>query len=95
MDHEEGVGGSDSPLPVREAQPVVLQAETVDETSSSACFCIPSRVFCPFTSTRGGNNIDHPQRNIIDQSIQTGHGSTQANAQIRAYFLTIAITANS
>jgi hypothetical protein len=90
MDHEEGVGGSDSPLPVREAQPVVSQAETLDETSSSACCCIPSGVFRPFTSMRGGSNIGLSQRNVSvgDQSTQTGQGSSQAEAQIRVYFLT-------
>jgi hypothetical protein len=92
MDHEEGVGGSDSALPFREAQPVVSQAETQDETSSSACCCIPSGVFRPFTSIRGGNNIDHAQRNVSDQSTQAGQDSSQAEAQIRTYFLTIAKT---
>jgi hypothetical protein len=89
MDVEEGVGGSDSALPVREAQPVVSQTETLDKTSSSACCCIPLR---PFTSMRGGSNIDQSQRNVNDQSTQTGQGSSQAEAQIRAYFLTIAET---
>jgi hypothetical protein len=89
MDVEEGVGGSDSALPVREAQPVFSQAETLDKTSSHACCCIPLR---PFTSMRGGSNIDHSRRNVSDQSTQTGHGSSQAEAQIRAYFLTIAET---
>ena len=89
MDHEEGVVGSDSALPVREAQPVVSQPETLGETSSSACCCIPSGVFRPFC---GGSNIDHSQRNVTDQSTQTGPGSGQAAAQIRAYFLTIAET---
>jgi hypothetical protein len=89
MDHEEGLGGSDLALPVRGAQPILSQAETLDETSSSACCCIPFR---PFTSMRGGSNIDHSQRNVSDQSTQTGHGSSQAEAQIRAYFLTIAET---
>ena len=84
MDHEEGVGGSDS------AQPVVPQIETLpDETSSSACGCIPSGVFRPFTSMRGGSNIGHSQRNVSDQSTQTGQGLGQAEAQNRAYFLTI------
>jgi hypothetical protein len=84
MDHDEGVGGSDP------AQPVVSQAETLDETPTSACCCIPSGVFRPFTSMRGGgNNIDHSQHNVSNQSTQTGQGSGQAEAQIRAYFLTI------
>jgi hypothetical protein len=83
MDHDEGVGGTDL------AQPVVSQAETLDETPTSACCCIPSGVFRPFTSMRGGNNIDHSQRNVIDQSTQTGQGSSEAEAQICAYFLTI------
>jgi hypothetical protein len=38
---------------------------------------------------RGVNNTDHSQRNVSDQSIQTGQGSGQADAQIRAYFLLI------
>jgi hypothetical protein len=88
--HEEGVGGSNPALPVHEAQPVVPQIETLDETSSSACGCIPpSGVFRPFASMRGGSNVDHSQRNVSDQSAQTGQGSGQADAQIRAYFLTI------
>ena len=82
MDHEEGVGGSDS------AQPVVPQIETLDETSS-ACGCIPSGVFRPFTSMRGGSNIERSQRDVSDQSTQTGQGSGQTEAQIRAYFLVI------
>ena len=92
MDHEKGVGGSDSALPVREAeaQPVVSQAETLDETSSSACCCIPSGVFRPFTSMRSGSNIGQSERKVNDtagdQPTQTG----EAEAQIRAYFLTIA-----
>ncbi len=90
-DHDEGVGGSDSVLPVREAQPFVSQVETLDsnEASSSACCCIPSGAFRPFTSMRGRNNIDHSQRNVSDQSTQTGQGgSSQAKAQIRVYFFT-------
>ena len=82
MDHEEGVGGSDS------AQPVVPQIETLEETSS-ACGSILSGVFRPFTSIRGGSNIEHSQHNVSDQSTQTGQGSGQAEAQNRAYFLTI------
>jgi hypothetical protein len=89
MDVEEGVGGSDSALPVREAQPVLSQAETLDKTPSHDCCCITLR---PFTSMRGGSNIDHSRRNVSDQSTQTGQGSSQAEAQIRAYFLTIAET---
>jgi hypothetical protein len=92
MDHKEGVGGSDSALPVREVQPVVSQAETLDETSCSTCGCIPSRVFRPFTLLRDGRNTDHSQRNVNDQSTQTGQGSSQAGAHIRAYFLTIVET---
>jgi len=51
-DYEEGVGGSDSALSVREARPVVSQAETQDKTSFSACCCflvrlkIPHKHFC-------------------------------------------------
>jgi hypothetical protein len=82
IDHEEGVGGSDF------ARPVVPQIETLDETSS-ACGCIPSGVFRPFTSMRGGSNIEHSQHNVSDQSTQTGQGLGQAEAQNRAYFLTI------
>jgi hypothetical protein len=92
MYYEEGVGGSDPALPVREAQLIVSQAETLDETSSSTCCCIPSGVFRPFTSMRGGNNIDHSQRNVSDQSTQIGQGLSQTEAQIRAYCLTIAET---
>jgi hypothetical protein len=92
MDHEEGLGGSDPALPVHGAQPIASRAETLDETSSSGCCCIPSGVFRPFTSIRGGSNIDHYQRNASDQPTQTGQGSGQAEAQIRAYFLTIAET---
>ena len=83
---------NDSALPVPEAQPIVSQAETLDETSSSACCCIPSGAFHPFTSTRGGSNIDHSQRNVGDQSTQTGQGPSQEEAQIRVYSLTIAET---
>jgi hypothetical protein len=85
MDHDEGVGGSDP------AQQVVSQAKTLDETSTPACCCIPSGVFRPFTSMRGGSDIDHSQRNVNDQSIQT-QASSQAEAQIRAYSVTIAET---
>ena len=99
MDLEEGVKGSDSGLSIREAQdaqPVVLQTENLDETSSSACCCIPSGVFRPFTSMRGGSNIDYSQRNVNDatgdQSTQTGQGSSQEEAQIRTYFLLIGET---
>ena len=89
MDHKDGVGGSDSALPVREVQPVVSQAETLDETCCSACGCIPSGIFRPFTPMRDGRNTDHSQRNVNDQSTQTGQGLSQAGAQIRAYFLMI------
>ena len=97
MDYEEGVEGSNSPLPVHEAQPVVShsQAEALNEPSSSTCYCIPSRAFRPFTSICGGN-IDHSQRNIndttSDQPTQAGQRQSQAEAQIGAYFLTIAET---
>ena len=94
MGHEEEVGGSDSALPVREAQPVVTvsQAETLNETSSSSCCCIPSGVLRPFTSIRGGgrSNINHSQRTVNDTS--TGDQPTQAGLrpnQIRTYFLSI------
>ena len=93
MDHEEEVRGSDSEPPVREARPVVSQDETLDETSS-ACSCIPSRVFRPFTSIRGGSNIDQSKRDVNDatgpQPTQAVQLSSQAEAQIRAYFLTMA-----
>ena len=95
MDHEEEVRGSDSEPPVREARPVVSQDETLDETSS-ACSCIPSRVFRPFTSIRGGSNIDQSKRDVNDatgpQPTQAVQLSSQAEAQIRAYFLTMAET---
>ena len=90
MDHDQGIGGSDSALQVHEAQPVVSPAEIPDETFSSACCCIPSGVFRPFASMHGGINIDHSQRNVGHQSTQTGQGSSQTEAQIRAYFPTIA-----
>jgi hypothetical protein len=83
MDHDEGMGGTDP------AQPDVSQAETLDETASSACCCIRSGVFRPFTSMRGGSNIDHSQRNVSNHSTQTGQGPGQAEAQIRTYFLTM------
>jgi hypothetical protein len=80
MDHEEGVGGCDSALPVREAQSVVSQAETMDET--------PSGVFRPFTSTHGGSNIDRSQHNANDTTGDQQHLS-QADAQTCTCFLTI------
>ena len=81
MNHDEGVIAGDSVLPASEARPVVLQAETMDRTSFSACGCVPSRVLRPFTPTRHGGNADHSQRNV------SGQGSSQARAQTRAYFL--------
>ena len=88
MNHDEGVGGSDSARPVRKAQPVISQAETLDET--------PSGVFRPLTLMRGGNNIDHSQRNVNDttgdQRTQAGQRPSQAEAEIRACFLKIAET---
>ena len=95
MDHEEGMGGSDSALPVHDvqAQPVVALTETLDEPSSSACCCIPSGVFRPFTSTRSGSNIEFSLRNVSDtvgdQPTQVGQPPSQAEAQIRAYFFAI------
>jgi hypothetical protein len=74
-----------------EAQSVVSQAEGV----SSICPCcqIPRRLFCPVTGSEEGN--DAPEINI-DQSRSrddVGHTTsgrlTQAEAQIRACFLTI------
>ena len=88
MDNEEGVGGSDPALSALEAQPVDSQSG-INESTSSACCCILSGVLRPFASMRCGSNIDHPRRNVSDQSTQTGHGSGQAAAQIRAYLLTI------
>jgi hypothetical protein len=88
MNNEEGVGGSDPALSALEAQPVDSQSG-IDDSSSSACCCIPSGVFRPFTSMRCRSNTDHSQRNVSDQSTQTGQGSDQAAAQIRAYLLTI------
>ena len=87
-DLEEGMGGGDSVLPVREAQPVVSRAETLDETSSPACCCIPSGVFRPFTSMRDRSNIHHSQRNVGDE---TGQGLIQPEAHICAYSLPIAV----
>jgi hypothetical protein len=92
IDHDKGVGGSDLVPPVREAQPVVSHVETLgsDETSSSACCCIPSGVFRTTTTMR---NIGPSRRNVSDRSTQTGQGgSSQAEAQIRAYFSAIAET---
>ena len=87
MDHEEEVGGSGSAPPVCEAQLVVSQDETLDETSSSACCCIQSGVFRPFMSIRGGSNNDHSQNDTTgDQPTQAGQLPSQAEAQIRAYF---------
>ena len=88
MGHEEGVGGSNSALPIHEAQPVVSHVEALDHETSSPCGSIASGVFL-FTSMRGGSNIDHSQNNVGDQSTQTGQGSGQAEAQICAYFLMI------
>ena len=91
MDHKEWVGGSDSAQPVREVQPVVSQAETLDETSCSACGCIPSGTFRRMDD---GNkrDIESSQRDISDQQ---GQGPSQSEAQIRAYFLTIVETPRS
>jgi hypothetical protein len=89
MEYEEEVAGNDSAQPVREVQSVVSQTETLDETSSSACGCIPSGVFRPFTSMHGGRNTDHSQRDVSDQPTQTEQGLSQAGAQICAHFLTI------
>jgi len=91
-DHEKGVEGSDS------TPTVVSRAETLDETPSSTCCCIPSGVFRPFTSMRGGSNVDHSQRNVNDTTgdqpkpTQAGQRPSQAGAQIRAYLFTIAET---
>jgi hypothetical protein len=95
MDHEEGVGGSDSALPTRKAQPVVSHTEALDETSPATCCCIPSGVLRPFTSMRGGSNIDYSQRNVNDatgdQQPQAGQRPSRAppEAQTCACFLTI------
>ena len=93
IDHDEGVGGSDS---VPEAQPDVSQAEKLDEISSSDCCCIPSGVFRPFTSMCSGSKNNHSQCNVDDaaedQGTQMGQRPSDAGAQIRAYFLTIAET---
>ena len=77
MDHAEGLEGSGSALPVGDAQPIVSQAEALDET-------VPSGVIRPFTPMGSGSSIDHSQRNASDQPIQIGPGSSQAEAQIRA-----------
>ena len=91
MDHGEDARGRDPALPTCEAQPVVSRVETLDDTtSSSACCCIPGGVFRPFTSTRGGSNIDHSQRNVSEQSAQQARqDSSKAEC---AYFLTITET---
>jgi hypothetical protein len=39
---------------------------------------------------RDGINIDHSQRNVGDQSTQTGQGPSRTGTQICAYFLMIA-----
>ena len=85
MDYDEGVGGSDSAPPVREA---VERTENPDEFSSSACCCIPSGVFRSFTSTRGGinNERDHVSDTAGDQPTQAGQPLSQAEVYIRAYF---------
>ena len=94
MDHHEGMRGSDSAFPIRKGQPVVPQAEKLDETSPSASCCIPSRVFRHFSSMRGGSKIDNSQRNLNDntgdQPTQAGQLVSQAGEHIRAYFLTTA-----
>lgn len=86
MDHEEGAGNN----LVRWAQPVVLQSEKLDETSSSAFCCIPSGVFRPLTSMRGGSKLDNHQRNVDDttgdQPTRAGQRPSQDEGQIRAYF---------
>ena len=100
MGHEEGAGGSDSELPVREAveaQPVVLQVETVDETSSSTSSgcCIPNGASRPYTLTRGRNNIvskHNVNSTTGGQPAQAGQRLSQAEAQIRACFATIVET---
>ena len=95
MDHEERMGGRDSALPIHnvQAQPVVAQIETLDEPSSSVCCYIPSGVFRPFASMRGGNNIELSLRNVSDtagdQPTQAGQPPSQAESQTRAYLFTI------
>ena len=81
INHDEGVIAGDSVLPTSEARPAVLQAETTEGTSFSACGCVPSGVLHTFTPTRRGGNADHSQRNV------SGQGSSQARAQTRAYSL--------
>jgi hypothetical protein len=73
-----------------EAQPGVSQAEGV--TSICPCCLIPGQLFC---SVIGSGGRDIPEMNI-DQfrsrdrvSGTTSDPSTQAEAQIRTYFLTI------
>ena len=91
MVHDEAMGGSDSAFPVREAEPVVSQVETLDDASSSPCCCIPSGVFRPFTSMRGEGNIDHSQHSVNnttgEKPTQAGQ-RPQAEAQTCACFLT-------
>src|SRR6266403_665122 len=71
------------------ARPVVSQAvvEAWDATSTPTCSCIPSGVFRPFTSMRGGSDIGYSQRCGVDDA--TGDQPTQGGeAQTRVYFPT-------
>jgi len=85
----------------RVGSPPVSTGQEVDgdsdlEAQSAPCCCIRRGVFRPFSSMRSGGNIDDSQRNVNDttgdQPIQAGQRPTQAEAPIRAYFLTIAET---
>ena len=79
MDHEEGVGGSDSALPVNDVQPL-------DEPSSSACNSIPSGASRPSASIRSGSNIEHSPRNSsYATGDQAGQRPSQTESHICAY----------
>ena len=60
------------------------------------CGCIPSGVFRSSSPMRGRSNIGDSLPNVNgtagDQPTQAGQRPTQAEAQIRAYFLAIAET---
>lgn len=71
-----------------------LEAQPVDDVGPISCCCIPSGVFRPSTSMRGGSNIDHLKRDVKDTTgyrpTQAEKCPSQAETKIRAYFLTIA-----
>jgi hypothetical protein len=71
-----------------EAQSVVSQDQGV--TSIWPCCRIPRRLFCSVTGSGGSDapEVDQSRRND-DASAATSNRLTQAEAQIRAYLLTI------